>query len=58
VNDGRSFYIAHSESAAVSKRQVVVFNPDSESFLIFEPVLIASLEFGERKIKKGKNGKH
>lgn len=58
MNDGREFYVPHTEYAAVSRRVVYVIDPETEAGLSLEPVLIASMQFGEKKIGKDKNGQN
>jgi hypothetical protein len=45
MNDGRVFHVRHPEYVAVSRRMVVVIDPETEAGIWLEPVLIASLEF-------------
>lgn len=56
MNDGREFHVRHPEYVAVSKRVVVVVNHQTQAAIQLEPLLIASMDFGETKSKKGKNG--
>lgn len=56
--DGREFYVPHPEWVAVSKRVIFVVNPENEAGIQLEPLLIASMEVGQKKAKKNKNGKH
>jgi hypothetical protein len=44
MNDGRVFQIPHPEYMAVSRREVYVIDPKTETGTFLEPVLIASLE--------------
>jgi hypothetical protein len=43
--DGRELFIPHPDFVAVSKRQVIVVHPETESWSVLEPLLIVSLEF-------------
>jgi hypothetical protein len=52
IVDGREYYITHPEWVAVSRRYVVVVDPQTEVPTWFEPLLIVSLHPGKPGNKK------
>jgi hypothetical protein len=43
--DGRELPIVHPDFVAVSQRQVIVVNPQDESVMWLEPLLIVSIDY-------------
>src|SRR5207249_4909920 len=44
MNDGREFYIPHRDFILITDRIVAVTDPETQSIILLEPILIASLE--------------
>lgn len=56
MNDGRVFYVPHSEYVAVGQRHVYYIDPATDASIFLEPVLIASLEYVGASQKAPKDG--
>ena len=52
MDDGREYFVPHSEFVAVAKRVVMLFDQKSDAGLYLEPILIASLQFEEPSEQK------
>jgi hypothetical protein len=55
LNDGRTFLVPHPEFVAVSRRLVMLIDPDTEAGIFLEPILIASMKYEPAQPEAGPN---